>query len=124
MRIGEVSKLTGFSADTLRWYEKIGLIERKQRALGESNYRIYDQAMIERLFAIRQLKSFGFTLKEIEELFLLDEQEGLQCTSLSELMNRKMKALEEKIKELQKMEAKLKHVADSCQGNCKEMLEI
>ena len=124
MRIGEVSKLTGFSADTLRWYEKIGLIKRKPRALGESNYRIYDQAMIERLLAIRQLKSFGFTLKEIEELFSMDEAEGLHCSSLSELMERKMKALQEKIKALQQMESKLKHVAQTCQGNCKEMLEI
>ena len=124
MRIGEVSKLTGFSADTLRWYEKIGLIKRKPKALGESNYRIYDQAMIERLLAIRQLKSFGFTLKEIEELFAMDEDRGLQCSSLTELMERKMKALQEKIKALQHMESKLKHVAQTCQGNCKEMLEI
>ncbi|MEL6251677.1 MAG: MerR family transcriptional regulator [Bacteroidota bacterium] len=124
MRIGEVSKLTGFSADTLRWYEKIGLLKRKPRALGESNYRVYDQAMIERLFAIRQLKGFGFTLKEIEELFAMDEDSGLQCSSLTELMERKRKALQEKIKELQKMEAKLKYVAQTCQGNCKEMLEI
>ncbi|SHE71704.1 transcriptional regulator, MerR family [Seinonella peptonophila] len=69
--IGQASKLTGFSPDTLRYYEKIGLLDTPQR--GEGRARIYDKSSIQRIQALRCLKKAGLSLKDIKE-FIHEEQ--------------------------------------------------
>ena len=124
MTIGEISRLTGFSPDTLRWYEKQELISPGRNTLGRNNYRIYSQQTLVRLQAIKQMKSLGFTLNEIKELMILDDLGDLQCESVAVLVNTRLRVLEEKIKILQQMHAQLSKVKDTCKGNCKEALNI
>ena len=65
MRIGELAKQVGISTQTLRFYEKQGLLGTSQGLRSESNYRVYDDASIKRLEIINQAKELGFSLSEI-----------------------------------------------------------
>lgn len=71
MLIGELSKETGFSKDTIRFYEKLGLIVSNDRHAGTRLYKEYSPGTVERLLMIGQAKRLGFTLNEVKQL--LDE---------------------------------------------------
>ena len=71
MLIGELSKKTGLSKDTIRFYEKMGLIVASDRRAGTRIYKEYNPETVERLLMIAQGKGLGFTLNEIKQL--LDE---------------------------------------------------
>ncbi len=122
MHIGQVAKLTGFSKDTIRWYEKIGLIKLNRQLRESNNYRIYDQSVIERLNYIKQLKSLGFTLKETEDLLIMDDIENLNCTSVSSMIDSKVEAITHQIRKLKTIRSKLLNSKSVCTGNCKEVL--
>ncbi len=121
MLIGEIAKQTGFSKDAIRWYEKIGLIKLDKKARYDNNYRNYGQQTVDRLRYIRQIKSFGFTLKEIKEILWLEESDALNCGSVSAIMDPKLKVIDQKIAELQNLKLKLVTARESCSGNCREL---
>ena len=123
MQIGEISKRTGFSRDTIRWYEKIGLIRLDKKSRSENNYRNYDQRTLDKLIFIKQIKSFGFTLKEIADLLFLEEMRELKCSSVSEIIDLKLNKIDQKITELQNLKSKLIKGKKGCSGNCREMFE-
>jgi len=122
MYIGELSKQTGFSKDTIRWYEKIGLIQLDKKSRGENNYRNYSSKILARLMTIKQLKSLGFTLKDIETLLKLNEHEMINCNSVSEIYQNRLQVVEEKIRELQNIKSKLLQAGNACSGNCNDVL--
>ena len=124
MHIGQISEITGFSRDTLRWYEKIGLINLPKKTRGENNYRIYDQETLEKLILIKQCKTFGFTLNEIKELLQLDRAENWQCESVSDMMQKKITLIDQKIQELQRLKSRIMKAKDACTGNCKEAMNL
>lgn len=124
MYIGELSKKTGFSKDTIRWYEKIGLIHLDTTSRSENNYRDYSPEVISRLLTIKQLKSFGFTLKDIATLLNLNEKQLINCNTVSEIYLNRLKAVEEKIQELQSIKSKLLEAGNACEGNCKNVISI
>jgi MerR family transcriptional regulator, copper efflux regulator len=68
MLIGELSKKTGVSKDTIRFYDKLGLIEGSDRQAGSRLYKEYSPETVERLSMIAQGKGLGFTLSEIKQL--------------------------------------------------------
>ena len=104
-------------------YEKIGLIRPDKQLRSENNYRVFSQETLDRLMLIRQVKSFGFTLKEIEEFLFLDEINSLNCNSIAEILENRLQKINEKITELQNLKYKLVEVKKSCTGNCKKVLE-
>ncbi len=82
--IGEVAQITGFSTNTLRYYEEAGLVEPVSRT--ESGYRRYGDPELARLEFIKQAKQAGFTLEQIKELLeLADEHSSSQSRVLSRL---------------------------------------
>ena len=123
MLIGEVAKRTGFSKDTIRFYEKIGLLEKSDQNREENNYRIYSSAVISKLNLIKKVKSFGFTLNEIKDLFLLEKHDLFRCTSLEKILQEKISQIEFKISELILAKQKLETLQTDCKGNCKEMIK-
>lgn len=122
MLIREVAEKTGFSKDTIRWYEKIGLIEQPPSRTG-NNYRSYDDTIIERLQMIRQMKSFGFMLDEIRDLLTLIGSDDLNCDNVVPIVDPKIKAIEKKIDELKQLKSKLVRAKEKCSGNCIELFE-
>ncbi len=123
MLINEVAYQTGFSRDTIRWYEKIGLIHLEKNARTANNYRNYDIAIVERLLLIKQMKSFGFSLDEIKDLLGLIGLDDLNCENVEPIIDPKIKAIEERIDELKQLKSKLVIAKEKCSGNCIELFE-
>ena len=115
MRIGELSKQTGFQVETLRFYEKQGLLEPIARSA--AGYREYDQASLKQLQFIHQAKSVGFSLNEISELLTLRvDRDQHSCAEVKTIAEQKLSQIEIKIKELSKMRDALHVITDACCG--------
>ncbi len=115
MRIGELSKNTGFKIETLRYYEKLSLLEPISRT--ESGYREYDNEALKQLHFIKQAKSVGFSLTEISELLTLRvERDQHSCGDVKSIAEQKIKEIDAKIKELKKMNKALHKITDACCG--------
>lgn len=100
--IGEVARETETSIDTVRFYEKMGLLEKPARS--EGGFRIYSKETIEKLRFIRKAQALGLTLGEIKGIMQCSK-EGLRpcCDLVRSLFTKKITEFESKIKELQKM---------------------
>ena len=99
------------------------MIKLDKKSRSENNYRNYDQKTLDKLIFIKQIKSFGFTLKEIQGLLFLDEINELNCSTVSEITEPKLKMIDQKITELQNLKSRLVRAKESCSGNCKEILQ-
>lgn len=123
MQIGEIAKQSGFSRDTLRYYEKIGLIQLTKQQRGENNYRIYDGRILQELDLIKKLKNVGFTLNEIKDLKRMGALEMISCGSIEPLVKEKLTKIEIQLTELQEQKQKLLLLMQSCKGDCSTALD-
>lgn len=115
MRIGELSRHTGFQVETLRYYEKQGLLEPVSRT--DAGYREYDKESLKQLRFIHQAKSVGFSLNEISELLTLRvERDQHSCGDVKTIAEQKLEQIENKINELYKMRDALHKITDVCCG--------
>lgn len=98
-KIGDVAKLSGVGIETLRFYEKSGLIDRPARTA--SGYRVYDDAILDRLSFIKKAQVLGFTLDEIREL--IDHKRAGQnpCRHVREKVSSRLAELDERIRQMQ-----------------------
>lgn len=97
--IGELAKTAGVTVDTLRFYEKNGLIEPKGRS--ESGYRLYDQNNIEQVKFVLNAKQLGLSLEEIKELLDIRlEATQHSCAEVKAITSAKLTVIDEKIAEL------------------------
>lgn len=111
LTIGKIAKATNTGIETIRFYEKQGLLEQPLRR--PSGYRIYGDKDILRLRFIRRAKDLGFTLKEIKELLELRDKHERKKPVLR-LAESKISDIEEKISSLKKMRNALKILTSSC----------
>ncbi len=112
MKIGEVAKLAGTGIETIRFYEREGvLLEPKRRPSG---YRQYDEATVERLDYIRRAKGLGFTLSEIKELLSLSFAHS-NCDHIRQRAEGRITDIENKIRSLQQMKRSLRKILERCQ---------
>ncbi len=107
MRIGEVARCTGLSVDTLRFYEKRGLLTDAHFERMESGYRKYNKAAIERLRLIKGTQAAGFTLNEIGMLFERWEANELTSREIAAQLTEKCNEIAAKIAELQQVQVYL-----------------
>jgi len=115
MRIGELSKNTGFQVETLRYYEKQGLLTPVSRT--KSGYREYDDDSLKQLRFIKQAKSVGFSLNEICELLTLRvERDQHSCGEVKAIAEQKLEKINNKINELMRMKNALHKITDACCG--------
>lgn len=108
MLINELSKKTGISTHTIRFYEKSGLIEGKQdESVKSNNYFHYDEVTVEKLEFISDAKSVGFTIKEIAQI--IDAWYNRKYTKKQklEILNDKLISLEQKMKEIREMKKQI-----------------
>lgn len=113
MQIGELSKKSGFSRDTIRFYEKIGLIKLEDGDRDRYQFKDYSEGVLRRLEAIRKMKEYGFTLQETRGLFVLFEEGVLDDTRGRRYVERKIQRIDQQINELIAVKAKLKEIVDS-----------
>ena len=112
MQIGELSKKSGFSRDTIRFYEKIGLIKLEDDLRDRYQFKDYPESVLRRLLAIRKMKEYGFTLQETRGLFLLFEEGVLDPARGIRYVERRIRHIERQINELAAVKGKLQEIVD------------
>ena len=118
MLIGEIVKRSGLSKDTIRFYEKQGLISVSKKERRFNNYKEYSEETLARLLAIKNIKNFGFTLNETGELLDLLKMNLANCNHLSEKVEEKIAIMDLKIKELQQIKSQLINGLQQCNACC------
>lgn len=116
MRIGELSKKSGFSKDTIRFYEKKGLIRLNDAARNRFAFKDYPESVLRRLRAIRQIKEYGFTLQETLGMITLFEEGVLQPERGIRYVQRKIARIDEHVRGLLATKAKLEEIVASKPG--------
>lgn len=114
LTIGRLAKRAGVGIDTVRFYERAGLLPPAART--PSGYRSYSTSDVDRLRFIRRAKGLGFTLDEIAELLTLSSGMGSRA-EVKAIANRRLLDLERKLKELTVVRDTLAHYAGSCSGH-------
>jgi MerR family transcriptional regulator, copper efflux regulator len=113
MTIGRLAKQAGVNVDTIRYYERNGLIPEPTRRI--SGYREYGPADVARLRFILRAKDLGFTLAEIGELLSLSADRDVR--GVKRRAEDRLQQVEHKIKELQRVRRGLKTLIDACPGH-------
>ena len=119
LTIGKVAKKTGVNIETIRYYERQGLITRplrKQSKWGVPGYRHYPAETVKRIQFIRHAKELGFSLKEIAELLSLRIEQGVTCGDVKKRAEAKIADIDVRIKILQRMKKALVNLAKECKG--------
>lgn len=100
LKIGEVAKATGIGIETLRFYEKSGLLDSPSRT--ESGYRIYNADVLERLDFIKRAQVLGFYLDEIKRI-IMDKRAGQSpCSEVREIVRRRLADLDARMREMKR----------------------
>lgn len=112
MRIGELAGRTGCSVETIRYYEREGLLPEPERSAG--NYRLYGGAHLERLAFIRNCRTLEMSLDEIRVLLGLQDRPGQDCRQVNVLLEAHIAHVGRRIAELRNLEAQLVALRDQC----------
>ena len=115
LTIGKLAKQGGVGIETVRFYERQGLIDPPPRTA--SNYRVYPEDEIARLKFIKRAKALGFTLNEIKELLFLRHDPHATKADIKNRTLTKIKDIEKKISDLTRIKTGLEHLALSCDGH-------
>jgi MerR family copper efflux transcriptional regulator len=113
MGIGAIAKRAGVGVDTVRYYERAGLLEPRQRLA--SGYRRYTDDEVARLRFIRRAQALGFSLKEIQELLSLSTKRDV--ARVKRTAEAKLKDIDSRIAELQRVRGGLAVLVNACPGH-------
>ncbi len=114
MMVGQVARLAGIGVETVRFYEREGLLE--QPARRASGYREYESDAVDRLRLIKQAQRLGFTLREIKELLALTVDPQATRGQIRKRAELKIADIELRIAELQRMREALVPLVQACNG--------
>lgn len=112
MLIGELGRRSGLTPDTIRFYEKMGLLDARHMTRKDNNYKDYGPEALERLRLVSHVKCSGFTLSEIERW--LQEWDKLDAVGRRKVVQDKVKQIEDKIAEMEEMKAHLIATIPAC----------
>lgn len=115
LTIGRIAQSAGVAIDTIRFYEREGLLPEPRRR--PSGYREYDQSAVSRLRFIRRAKDLGFTLEEIRELLALSADRHGGVEGVRERASARLQAIDERIAELQRVRDGLAELVEACPGH-------
>jgi Hg(II)-responsive transcriptional regulator len=114
LTIGQVARQAGVGVETVRFYEREGLLEEPARRA--SGYRQYSEQVVKRIHFIKRAQQLGFSLKEIAELLLLRVDTQTSCEEVKQHAEAKIAEVERKLIELQRMRQALRTIAALCTG--------
>ena len=118
MLIGELAAKSGLSRDTIRFYEKQGLISVSRKERRDNNYKEYSDEVLETLLTIKRVKSFGFTLNEAADLISMIAIKEATCDNVSEMIDAKVELLDAKILDLLALRNQLVNGVKKCKDCC------
>ncbi|MBO9696277.1 MAG: helix-turn-helix domain-containing protein [Sphingopyxis sp.] len=114
MKIGELSRTTGTHIETIRYYERIGLLPAPDRTA--ANYRSYGDAHRSRLSFVRHSRELGFTIEEIRSLLDLSDDPARDCGEADRIATAHLEQVEEKITQLTRLRDELARIVGRCRG--------
>lgn len=112
MLIGELSARTGVNIETIRYYERIGVMPAPQRKNGR--HRIYEESHVRRLTFVRRGRELGFALDDMRTLLALADRGEAACLETKEMTLRHLADVRGKIASLRKLERALRDMTDAC----------
>ncbi|QNK01844.1 heavy metal-responsive transcriptional regulator [Dyella telluris] len=115
MTIGAVARRVGVAIDTIRYYEREGLLPEPLRRA--SGYRSYDEGAVRQLRFIRRAKDLGFTLEEIRDLLTLSADRHRGVKAVKQRAEERLAAIDERIAELTRVRNGLEQLIDACPGH-------
>ncbi|MEC7743533.1 MAG: helix-turn-helix domain-containing protein [Pseudomonadota bacterium] len=115
MRIGELAKATGTKAETIRYYEREGILPAADRT--DSNYRDYSDEHLATLVFVRRARALGFMMAQVRELLALSDHEDKPCRDVDQLVQRQLGEVARKIADLTSLQDELQHMLRSCQAD-------
>lgn len=115
MKIGELAQATATKVETVRFYEKAGLLPPPART--DANYRSYGPAHLQRLSFIRRARDLGFSLDAVRDLLELADDRGKPCGAVDAIASGHLAEVERKIADLSAMREELTRVIGSCRHN-------
>lgn len=113
MKIGELAKQADCSVETIRYYEKVGLMSEATRD-PVNNYRRYNQHHLQNLNFIRRCRTLDMTHDEIRHLLEAKKDRGASCQSINELIDEHLLHVQKKMASLQRLESKLYQLRQCC----------
>lgn len=114
IKIGELAEQSGVNLQTIRYYEREGLLPKPPRL--PSGYRVFSRDAVRRVRFIKRAQELGFSLKEIKELLSIRVDPRSDCSSVQRLAKAKLADIDEKIRTLQAMKRVLTKLATACPG--------
>ena len=114
MKIGELARAAQTQVETIRYYEREGLLPQAPRSTG--NYRIYGPAHAERLAFVRHCRSLDMTLDEIRVLLRFRDAPQAECAEVNALLDEHIGHVAARIRELRQLEKQLKTLREQCDG--------
>lgn len=112
--IGELSRLAQVRIETIRYYEKVGIMPHPPR--NSSGYRIYGSPHIARLSFVRRSRELGFSQPEVRKLLTLVDEHKYTCAEVRDLTARHLATVRDKIGDLRKLEQALAAMVSDCDG--------
>lgn len=113
LTIGELARQTGTKVETVRYYEKIGLLAVPDRTAG--NYRAYSSKDLNRLSFVRRARDLGFSLEQVRTLLDLSDQRERPCEAVDSLAREHRAEVDRKIADLQALRRELDSMIEQCQ---------
>ncbi|HEX2753348.1 MAG TPA: helix-turn-helix domain-containing protein [Alphaproteobacteria bacterium] len=114
MTIGKLSAKTDVNIETIRYYEKEGILPLPPRT--QNGYRDYSKEHVKRLMFVRRSRELGFSLDEIRTLLVIVDGRRLTCAEIKAVTLTHLDAIRKKITDLQKLEKTLQKTTDQCKG--------
>lgn len=114
LTIGQLARQSGVRVETIKFYQRRGLIEQPPRP--ESGFRKYSPETVRQIRSIRRAKELGFSLQEIGELLDLRVTPGTSCREIKARAETKLADIQQKQRDLERMETILRQLAETCQG--------
>lgn len=120
--IGELARTTGTKVETVRYYERIGLLPQPARTGG--NYRAYARPHLERLSFIRRGRDLGFSLEEVRELLRLSDDRERPCAEVDHIARAHLAEVERKLADLVMLRGELQRLIHQCKHGTVEDCRI
>lgn len=114
LTIGDLSKATNTKVETVRYYERIGLLPKPPRTA--ANYREYGEAELGRLSFVRRARDLGFSLDQVRALLGLSDDRSCDCAGIDQIAKEHLREVDRKIADLTALRRELKAVIESCDG--------
>lgn len=115
MKIGQVAKQAGVGVETIRFYERKGLLAQPPRTYG--GFREYSKEAVAKIRFIKRAKDLGFSLSEIAELLSLETNPKATCADMKQRAMVKISAIQQRVNDLQTMKRALGQLVASCSGS-------